>query len=319
MNIVEGLIKGDRRALARAISMVENEDPSKNEILKGIYSHTGKAYIIGFTGSPGSGKSSLVDKLVSVMRREGLTVGIIAVDPTSPFTGGAILGDRIRMQEHTEDKDVFIRSMGTRGSLGGLSRATKDAVQLLDAFGKDVIIIETVGVGQSEVDVVKNADTTVVVLTPASGDSVQTIKAGIMEIANIFVVNKSDLPNADRTRTEINLMLDLDNKEKEWRPSIVPTITLTNEGIEDLWEELKKHRRFLEKGDRLAQLRRERVKRDIADHMEHIIKSRLWEKISGTALFEKTIEKINNRDLDPISGAQKVLDRVSLDNHESSE
>ncbi len=319
MNIVEGLIKGDRRALARAISLVENEDSSKNEILKGVYTHTGKAYIIGFTGSPGSGKSSLVDKLVSVIRREGLTVGIVAIDPTSPFTGGAILGDRIRMQEHTEDKDVFIRSMGTRGSLGGLSRATKDAVQLLDAFGKDIVIIETVGVGQSEVDVVKNADTTVVVLTPASGDSVQTIKAGIMEIANIFVVNKSDLPNADRTRTEINLMLDLDNKKKEWRPPIISTISLTSEGIEELWEELKKHRQFLEEGDRLAAIRRERVKREIVDYMEHIIKSRLWEKISGTTLFEKTIEKISQRDLDPISGAEKVLERVNLDNHEFPE
>ncbi len=313
MEIVEGLLKGDRRSLAKAISLVENDDPRKRETLKRIYPSTGKAYIIGFTGAPGSGKSSLVDRVVGVMRREGYTVGIIAVDPTSPFTGGAILGDRIRMQEHTEDKDVFIRSMGTRGSLGGLSRATRDTVQLMDAFGKDIIIIETVGVGQSEVDIVKNADTTIVVLTPAGGDSVQTIKAGIMEIADIFVVNKSDLPNADRTRTEISVMLDL-NEKRAWRPPIVQTVTLSSEGTTQLWEEIQGHRAYLEKEGLLSTLRLERAKKDIQDHIEYIVKSRVWDQVTGTNMFEKALGQIYNKETDPYTAAQKILERISLDN-----
>ena len=313
MDIIDGLLKGERRALAKAISLVENEDPRKKETLKQIYPHTGKAYIIGFTGAPGSGKSSLVDRVVKVMRGEGKTVGIIAVDPTSPFTGGAILGDRIRMQEHTEDKDVFIRSMGTRGSLGGLSRATRDTVQLMDAFGKDIIIIETVGVGQSEVDIVKNADTTIVVLTPAGGDSVQTIKAGIMEIADIFVINKSDLPNADRTRTEVSVMLDLDEKRK-WRPPIVQTITLNNEGTDELWKEIIGHRAYLEGEDLLANLRLERAKRDIEDHIEYIVKNRVWDQVTGTNMFEKALKQIHHKETDPYTAAYSILERISLDN-----
>ncbi len=313
MDIIEGLLKGERRALAKAISLVENEDTRKREALKQIYPHTGKAYIIGFTGAPGSGKSSLVDRVVKVMRSEGKKVGIVAVDPTSPFTGGAILGDRIRMQEHTEDKDVFIRSMGTRGSLGGLSRATRDAAQLMDAFGKDIVIIETVGVGQSEVDIVKNADTTIVVLTPAGGDSVQTIKAGIMEIADIFVINKSDLPNADRTRTEISVMLDL-GERKKWRPPIVQTITLNNEGTDQLWKEIQDHRTYLETEGLLDTLRLERAKRDIEDHIEHIVKSRVWDQVTGTNMFEKALAQIHNKETDPYTAAHQILERISLDN-----
>ncbi len=313
MDIVAGLLKGERRALAKAISLVENEDSRKRETLKQIYPYTGKGYIIGFTGAPGSGKSSLVDRVVKVMRQEGNSVGIIAVDPTSPFTGGAILGDRIRMQDHTEDKEVFIRSMGTRGSLGGLSRATRDTVQLMDAFGKDIIIIETVGVGQSEVDIVKNADTTIVVLTPAGGDSVQTIKAGIMEIADIFVINKSDLPNADRTRTELSVMLDLDERKK-WRPPIVQTITLSDHGTREMWEEIKGHRAYLEKEGLLPGMRLERAKRDIQDHIEYIVKSRVWEQVTGTHMFEKALEKMHNKETDPYTAAKSILDRISLDN-----
>jgi len=311
--MIEELLKGDRRALARAISVVENNDSLKREVLKDIYPHTGKAYIIGFTGYPGSGKSSLVDRLIYVMRKEGLKVGVIAIDPTSPFSGGAFLGDRIRMQEHTGDKDVFIRSMGTRGSLGGLSRATGDVVQLLDAFGKDIIIIETVGVGQSEVDIVKNADTTIVVLTPASGDSIQVIKAGIMEIADIFVINKSDIPGAERTKTEINIMLDLD-KRKKYRPPVVQTITMNNEGIVELWEEINKHRHYLESEGILEHLRKERARRDVTENLEHLVKNMLWGRISGTAMFEQAIEKINNKELDPFSAAQGILEKVNLDN-----
>jgi LAO/AO transport system kinase len=309
LTIISGFLRNERRALARAISIVENEGPQKEEILKITFPLIGNAYIIGFTGPPGSGKSSLVSKLIYFLRQEGLKVGVIAVDPTSPFTGGAILGDRIRMQEHTGDREVFIRSMGARGSLGGLSGATRNVIQLMDACGKDIIIVETVGVGQSEVDIAKNADSTIVVLTPAGGDSVQTIKAGIMEIADIFVVNKSDLPNAERTRIEINNMLDLVHKEK-WRPPVVKAISLNNEGIEELWTKIQDHRRFLEKGGHLENLRKERIKKDTAEHIEQIIKKMLMEKIISTNMFEKAIEKINNRETDPLSAAQDILHQL---------
>jgi len=251
--LVAELLEGNRRAAARLISLVENDDPGKRELLKDIYPRTANAYVIGVTGAPGSGKSSLVDWLLKQLRKDGLTVGAIAVDPTSPFSGGAILGDRIRMQDHALDQDIFIRSMGTRGSLGGLSRATREAIQVLDAFGKDIILIETVGVGQSEVDIVKTADTTIVVLTPASGDSLQTIKAGIMEIADVFAVNKSDLPGADRMVTEINMMLDM-KKNAAWRPPVIPTVSVKNEGIEELWRALQEHRQHIEKSGRLLEI-----------------------------------------------------------------
>lgn len=227
--IIEGILNGDRRMVARAISLIEDEASEKEGILSAIFPYTGKAYCLGITGAPGAGKRSLVDQLLVLLRRQGLKVGVIAIDPTSPFTGGAILGDRIRMQEHALDKGVFIRSMGTRGSLGGLSRATKDVVQVLDAFGKDIVIIETVGVGQSEVDIIKYADTTMVVLTPAGGDSVQTIKAGIMEIADVFVVNKADLPGADRTVSEISMMLDLGGRVPGGRRLCEPSLSMATE------------------------------------------------------------------------------------------
>ncbi|MBC7104679.1 MAG: methylmalonyl Co-A mutase-associated GTPase MeaB, partial [Firmicutes bacterium] len=194
---------GEQRALARVISLVENEAPEKDELLRRLYPRTGGAYVVGLTGAPGSGKSSLVDRLTGLLRRTGRTVGIVAVDPTSPFTGGALLGDRIRMQEHACDDGVFIRSMGTRGSLGGLARTTKDVIRVLDAFGFDYVLVETVGVGQAELDIMHVADTTVVVLTPATGDSIQTIKAGIMEIADVFAVNKADLPGARKLAVEV--------------------------------------------------------------------------------------------------------------------
>jgi LAO/AO transport system kinase len=311
--VIEGILNGDRRMVARAISLIENDDPDKNDILSGIYPHTGNAFIVGITGAPGAGKSSLVDRLLEILRQQGLSVGVIAVDPTSPFTGGAILGDRIRMQEHALDKEIFIRSMGTRGSLGGLSRATKDAVQVLDAFGKDVVIIETVGVGQSEVDIIKYADTTIVVLTPAGGDSVQTIKAGIMEIADVFVVNKADLNGADRTCSEISIMLDLGGSARPWRPPIVRTITLDGSGIGEMYKAISEHREFLNESGHLLKVRKERVRRDIIDLIEYRIKSTVWQQISGSEEFELMVSQIMSRETDPYTAAGQILSGVNLD------
>jgi LAO/AO transport system kinase len=242
--LIEGVVDGKSRFIARAISMVENNDEGKNDLLARIFPHTGKALIIGITGSPGAGKSSLTDVLIKVIRQGGAKVGIIAVDPSSPFTGGALLGDRIRMQDHALDPEVFIRSMATRGRLGGLSRATKDAVKVLDAAGFEVIIVETVGVGQSELEVMTVADTILVVLNPAGGDYIQVIKAGIMELADIFVVNKADLPGAEKTAAEVEAMLDLSTFASGWRPPVVSTVSIQNKGIDHLWSVVEKHHQF---------------------------------------------------------------------------
>ena len=311
MDLVQELLQGSRRALARLISLVENNDPRKEEIMQQLFPHTGRAYLVGITGAPGAGKSSLVDRLLFEMRRSGFTVGVIAIDPTSPFTGGAILGDRIRMQEHALDSGIFIRSMGARGSLGGLSRATREAVQIMDAFGKDLIIVETVGVGQSEIDIVKTADSTVVVLTPAGGDSVQTIKAGIMEIGDIFAVNKSDLPGAERTVAEVNLMLDL-KEEPGWRAPVVPVMALRGDGIDRLWQSLQEHRDYLNSGGLLEKRRRERAAGELGELVEFLVKSRVWENIKSQISLDNLIEAIALRRRDPYSAARELLRRINF-------
>ncbi len=316
--LVAELLEGNRRAAARLISLVENDEPQKRELLKDVYPHTGNAYVIGVTGAPGSGKSSLVDWLLKQMRKDGLKIGVIAVDPTSPFSGGAILGDRIRMQGHALDHDIFIRSMGTRGSLGGLSRATREAIQVLDAFGKDIILIETVGVGQSEVDIVKTADSTLVVLTPAGGDSVQTIKAGIMEIADIFVINKSDLPGADKTTTEINMMLDMKNSEA-WRPPVVPTVSVSNEGIAELWSAIQDHRGYMENSGRLLEIRRDRVRRELTDQVEYLVKKQIWDRVKAKIELDSLVEKIVQRQKDPYSAAGDLLSKIDFYDQEREE
>jgi LAO/AO transport system kinase len=311
METVQELMRGSRRALARLITLVENNDPRKEEIMERLFPHTGKAYLIGITGSPGAGKSSLVDRLLAEARQNGSTVGVIAVDPTSPFTGGAILGDRIRMQEHALDSGIFIRSMGTRGSLGGLSRAAREAVQVMDAFGKDLIIIETVGVGQSEIDIVGTADSTVVVLTPAGGDSVQTIKAGIMEIGDIFVVNKADLGGSERTVAEVSMMLDL-KEEPGWRPPVLPVVALRGEGVAALWQALKEHRRYLQSGGLFESRRRERAGRELGELVEFLVKSRVWESIRTQISLDELIEAIALRRQDPYSAARELLRRINF-------
>jgi len=310
--LVEKLLAGDRRAAARMISLVENDDPRKNELMSQIYAHTGHGYIIGITGSPGAGKSSLTDRLVSVIRQAGLTVGIIAVDPTSPFSGGAILGDRIRMQGHALDPDVFIRSMGTRGSLGGLSFATAEAVKVLDAFQRDIILIETVGVGQSELDIMHLADTTLVILTPGAGDAIQSMKAGIMEIADVFVVNKADLEGADKVKSETEAMLDM-RHDDGWRPKVMTVSSLQNTGVSDLWRAIGDHRQYLEASGKLMARRRSSLQEEMRAILEHEIKKFLWQQMAASGQLEETLEKVTNRQLDPYTAARQILaERIAL-------
>jgi LAO/AO transport system kinase len=258
------LLAGNPRALARAISTVENHSPGWSNLLKALFPHTGKARIVGLTGAPGAGKSTLVDQLAKFYRKENRTVGIIAVDPTSPYTGGAILGDRIRMQEHFSDPGIYIRSMATRGSLGGLARTTSDVASVLDASGRNVVLIETVGVGQDEVDIVHLADITVVILVPGMGDDVQTIKAGIMEIADIFVVNKSDHDGADRVEREIRTLQSLAARGDRWVPPIVKTVASEGKGIEQLADAIRQFENYL-KEENLA------LKRSVHNWQERLL------------------------------------------------
>ena len=248
--LVDSLRSGDARALARAISRVENRSPGWSDLLKALFPHTGKARVIGLTGAPGAGKSTLVDQLAKLYRQRNRSVGIIAVDPTSPYTGGAILGDRIRMQDHFSDPGIYIRSMATRGALGGLARTTADVATVLDASGRDVILIETVGVGQDEVEIVRLADITVVILVPGMGDDVQTIKAGIMEIADLFVINKSDRDGAERVEREVRGLQSLAMRKDGWTPPIVKTVASEGKGIEELDAAIGEYENYLRKENR---------------------------------------------------------------------
>lgn len=336
MDIAKELLAGNRLALSRAITAIENEYEEATDIMKEIYPHTGHAYVLGITGPPGAGKSTLTDKIARAYRSQGKTVGIIAVDPTSPFTGGAILGDRIRMNGLTLDAGVFIRSMGTRGSLGGLSHKTADAVKAMDAFGKDMIIVETVGVGQSEVDIVKAADTTVVVLIPGMGDDIQAIKAGILEIGDVFCVNKADHDGADKLVRELNMMLDLDantmmtsDETKKalqdqfhhlsaaimapttgWRPSIDKVVANQNEGIDVLLESIHKHRVHIEGDGELSWRRTKRTRDEMLDILESSIGRYVKNKIVATGRLDGYVEKIKHHETDPYSVVGELLQEM---------
>jgi LAO/AO transport system kinase len=307
--LAERILAGDARAIARAMSIVEDEDAEGAALIKAIFPRTGRAYLIGVTGAPGSGKSTLVDRLTEVIRKAGLTVGIIAVDPTSPFTGGAILGDRVRMSAHAGDAGVFIRSMATRGHLGGLARATSDIAVILDAAGKDVVIIETVGVGQDEVEIVRTADISIVLLVPGGGDDVQAIKAGIMEIADIFVVNKADREGADRVvqATAANLSLQT-FAAADWKPPILKTEATSGAGIEALWQEIGRFREH--SADRRAARHRARHEERLRAILGQQLLQRLLQRLPAGE-FERLVDEIASRSIDPYSAADAIVNLTS--------
>jgi LAO/AO transport system kinase len=304
---VDGLVRralsGERRAIGRLISLVEDGGSDLGFVMREIHSHTGGAYTIGITGSPGAGKSTLTERLVGRARSSGHGVGVLAIDPSSPFSGGALLGDRVRMQAHATDPDVFIRSMATRGHLGGISLATPEAVRVLDAVGKDIVIVETVGAGQAEVDITNACDTTVVVLNPGWGDSVQAAKAGLMEIAEVFAVNKADRQGTKDTVREIRQMLDM--SEVEWRPDIVQTIATKGKGTEELWLAIEKHRAFQEEHGLLDERRRRRVGREI----EAIVVERYRRRIDDQAssMLAELVGEVAARRLDPYEAADRII------------
>jgi len=308
LEIIQGILAGNPRSIARAITHIENNTADASRIVASIYSHTGKANIIGITGAGGAGKSTLIEKIIREYRLRNKTVGVVAVDPTSPFTGGAFLGDRIRMQELTMDQGVFIRSMASRNYLGGIAKATKDAVKVLDASGKDIILVETVGAGQSEVEIIKVAHTVVVVHAPGLGDEIQAIKAGMMEIADVFVVNKGDRENANKTIMDIQTIMQMDNKEKGWKAPVLRTVALTGEGVSELVEKLEEHRRFLEGNDeqRMASLRA-KVEMELAEAIKEKTTSKIVDELKKEGEFEELLRRILRKEIDPSSAADKLL------------
>lgn len=306
--LYERLLGGDRRAAARLITMVENGDPGAREVLRLLHRHSGKAHIIGLTGSPGSGKSTLACGLARRFRQDGGTVGIVAVDPTSPFTGGALLGDRVRMQELAGDPDVFIRSMGSRGALGGLAIATNDAINILDAFGKDFIIVETVGAGQVEVEIVKFAHTCVVVTMPGGGDEIQAIKAGILEIGDVFVVNKADREGAQRTCADLEMMLETKPGygDARWQPPVITTAALDGEGIDDLALAIGGHWVYLKESGALEEKTVQRMKAELIGILNLRVSRAAGRALSDKGAGEEIVRRMAAREIDPLSAAEEV-------------
>jgi len=309
-DISSKVLKGEPRAIARLITLAEDNDPIANNAMKKLHPHTGHAHVIGITGVMGSGKSTLISELTRIYRKQGKTVGILAIDPTSPFSGGALLGDRIRMMELAQDEGVFIRSLGTRGMLGGLASAVYDVVEIFDASGKDIIFVETVGVGQAEVDIIKIADTTLVIIVPGLGDSIQTLKAGIMEIADIYAVNKADRDGVDQTVAEVQSLVDITCADKDRKIPIVETVAKENKGVSELVEEINKHKKYLEESNILDSSRRNRYETELVE----IIRKRLMNFIFDESTFKEKVEplldKISSKKIDPYTAAEEILSKI---------
>jgi len=308
MSLAKQILEGDIRAASRLMRDIDDRIPSAMNVLKDLYPKTGKGFIIGITGPPGSGKSTLVDKMVDIFRKEGKSVGIVAVDPTSPFTGGAILGDRIRMQRHATDEGVFIRSLATRGCLGGLSRSTQDIVNVMDAMGKDIILVETVGVGQDEVEIVNTAHTSIVVLVPGLGDDIQAIKAGIIEIGDIFVINKCDREGADKVDRDLRMVLEMGRRrEDSWEPTIFKTEAILGKGIFELVYGIYRHKQMLEQTQTLEKKLRERTKATFLEILETEVMAHFVEKMEKEGQWETLIDDLVKRRTDPYSVVQKMM------------
>jgi LAO/AO transport system kinase len=308
-SLADGVRAGDRRALARAITLVENGEPLAYEVVQDLYPETGRAYAVGVTGPPGVGKSSLISSLVRLVREQERTVGVISVDPSSPFSQGALLGDRIRLTDHFLDPEVFIRSMGSRGHLGGLAEATLQAMLVLDAAGKELVFLETVGTGQGETEVIGIADTIVLVLMPGSGDSIQALKAGIMEIPDVIAVNKLDHPGAKTMVNEVRSVLTLD-KSRAWKPPIVLTEALRGENVPELWEKVEKHRAFLESEGLLEQRRRENLAGEVFAVASARAKAHLEQAVADDAELRRLLDEVQSRRLDPLTAVREILGKV---------
>jgi LAO/AO transport system kinase len=308
MSLAKRILEGDVRAASRLMRDIDDRIPSALEALKELYPKTGRAFIVGITGPPGSGKSTIVDKMVDIFRKEGKSVGIVAVDPTSPFTGGAILGDRIRMQRHATDEGVFIRSLATRGCLGGLSRSTQDIVNVMDAMGKDIVLVETVGVGQDEVEIVNTAHTSVVVLVPGLGDDIQAIKAGILEIGDIFVINKCEREGADKVERDLRLVLEMGRKREDgWEPAIFKTEAILGKGIFELVYGIYRHKQALEQSQALEKKLRERTKAAFLEILESEVMTHFVEKMEKEGKWESLIDDLMNRRTDPYTVVEKMM------------